>query len=273
MQSLKSLDCDLNMGTPGTVAITFDVDWAPEWTIDLCDRICRTAMVPATFFVTSHHDILSDLKNRSDMTELGIHPNFLPASSHGSSPEQVMDSCMNIVPGAVSMRTHSLVQSSSLMAMIADRFEIRTDVSLLLPFHDNLRGTHMYFGKSLRRIVRLPYFWGDDIAALWPGWSWETSRCDGAGLQIYDFHPIHIALNTDSPVRYSRLKEFLGDRPLVSVTEAECNRFGNPGHGSRRFLERLIASKNRERFRTISQIYRSYVESGNIPEFSSARNP
>ncbi|WP_173984905.1 hypothetical protein [Magnetospirillum sp. SS-4] len=235
------------------IGLTFDVDWAPDWAIALCVDLCASAGVPATFFVTHSCDILADLRRAPDRTELGLHPNFLPGSSHGATPEAVLEHCLALLPEARSMRTHSLVQSTPLLGMVADHTPIDVDVSLFLPFHRFLHATALPVGRSGRMIRRLPYLWEDDIAAGWPGWDWETGGVptDG-GLCILAFHPIHVALNTASLDRYDALKDSLGGRGLASLTEAEAARFHRPGFGVRGFLERLLADIPGHRFSTIA---------------------
>ena len=92
-----------------------------------------------------------------------------------------------------------------------DHYPIDTDVALFLPFHPSLTATMLYAGSSRRQLVRLPYFWEDGFSAIWPDWDWQTGAFDFDGLQIYNFHPIHVALNTDTMDRYQALKEHLTD--------------------------------------------------------------
>ena len=76
-----------------TAVITFDINWAPDFVIEMCANICQDNSVGATFFAT-----------------------------HGRLPTDVMAFCMDIVPDAKCMRTHSLVQSWPILGMIADEY-------------------------------------------------------------------------------------------------------------------------------------------------------
>lgn len=235
-------------------AVTFDVDWSPDWAIILCADICARAGVPVTVFVTHVSDALADLRRRSGGVELGLHPNFLPGSDHGADPLAVLRHCTALVPEARSMRSHGLVQSTPLLGLVADQTAIEVDVSLLLPFHEGLHRTEFHAGQSRRRIIRLPYVWEDDIAALWPGGNWDIDALPETGLCILDFHPIHVALNSGSMEAYGAAKAFLGERSLASLTEAEAERFRNPGRGSRSFLEDLLAAHPAPDFATVSKL-------------------
>lgn len=239
------------------LSVTFDIDWAPDWAIGLCADICKSAGVGATFFITHQTDVLQDLKAHG--FELGVHPNFLPGSSHGSSVRQVIDNVISLSPESKCLRSHALVQSSPIMKEIEDNTNIDTDVSILLPFHKNLTPTKIYFSNGGRGLTRLPYYWEDDIASYWPGWSWASTPETPTGeMRIYDFHPIHVALNMASMADYERLKESLNGRPLGSMGAAERARFTNPGEGARSYLERLVRSADPCRFLSISEISRSY---------------
>lgn len=234
-------------------SITFDIDWAPDWAIAQCNDICTAAGIKCTYFVTHETDVLQDIR-RSGM-ELGVHPNFLPNSTHGSGARAVLDHVLQIVPDARSIRTHSLVQSTPIFVDVVSHTEIKTDVSLLLPFHSKLKPVLQYFVEGKRPLLRLPYFWEDDLASFAPGWNWESKiPHDPDQLEIYDFHPIHIALNMNKLSDYHRIKSALGGRPLKKLTQKECAPLIHCGGGARTYLERLVKGGEQSEFRTISQI-------------------
>lgn len=236
------------------LSVTFDVDWAPDWAIALCADICGKAGVPATFFVTHQSDILTDLRSCPGI-ELGIHPNFLPNSSHGEAPAAVFDHMLGIIPAAKAMRSHALVQSSSILEHAERETTLESDVSLLLPFHPRLRPVRMHYDRNSRGLTRLPYFWEDDVCAVWPNWTWTNDPVPAHdGLQIYDFHPIHVALNIASLENYRLLKAHLAGRDLRKATPKDCAAFINPGDGARSFLQRLVKARPAVEFFSIAQI-------------------
>lgn len=236
-------------------AITFDIDWAPDWAIEQCASLVVEFASRATFFVTHESPILRSLQNDKSSFEIGLHPNFLHGSTQGRTLSTVLDHCLEIVPTAKALRTHGLMQSTPLFELVADQYpQIETDVSLLLPFHEGLRPTDIYLGRSNRRLVRLPYVWEDDIMAEWPGWSWTATAGHKAGLEIYDFHPVHIALNTDRMERYRSFKESLNGKPLIEASPQDFASFVNKGEGARSYLRRLLQSGSKAPFHRISDI-------------------
>ena len=234
-------------------AVTFDVDWAPDWCIELCAELCHAQSIPATFFCTHETDVLERLRDYG-LFELGIHPSLGPGSTHGNSEREILDHCLSIVPEARSMRTHGLVQSTALYRTVSlECPSILYDVSLFLPDHTNLQVTTLHFGEG-KSIHRLPYFWEDDIASVAPEWDWSNPVPRTAGLRIFDFHPIHVALNMSSFRQYVSLKESLGGRPLHSLSPADLRPFSNDGEGVRTFLERVLDHAESSEFGTICQV-------------------
>jgi hypothetical protein len=225
--------------------VTFDVDWAPEWAIRLCADLCANAGAKATFFATHDSPFLTELATDSRF-EVGIHPNFLPRSSHGQSTDEVLRSCLAFAPAARSMRTHSLVQSSPIFDTVGTHFEqIQTDMSLFLPFHAGLQPFDYFIGANARRMVRLPYHWEDDVAAGWPGWDWNAEPVWGDGLAAVDFHPILVALNMASLSSYGDLKQSLAGRHLTDLSREDAAPFVHPGAGAATYLQRLLARLDR----------------------------
>ena len=157
------------------ISITFDIDWAPDWCIELCSSVCTSAGIEATFFATHQSDILKDLKSNPRF-ELGIHPNLLPRSNHGSTWDEILGFVLNLVPDAKCMRTHALVQSSPFLEHVINTTGIETDVSLFLPFYRGLMASKLYLQKDGREIIRLPYFWEDDISLTGLGGPGQQDR-------------------------------------------------------------------------------------------------
>ncbi|HEY8645027.1 MAG TPA: hypothetical protein VIL77_04030 [Gaiellaceae bacterium] len=70
----------------GDCFLTLDVDWCPDSAIDDVAELLIERDVPATWLVTHTSPAIDRLRLRADLFELGIHPNFLPGSTHGRMP-------------------------------------------------------------------------------------------------------------------------------------------------------------------------------------------
>jgi hypothetical protein len=218
------------------VVITIDVDWAPDAAIDFTAELLARRGVKATWFLTHDSPAVGRLRARPEQFELGIHPNFLPGSSHGATPEEVLDFCMKLVPGALSVRTHALIQSTPLYDLLLRRTPVRCDASLLLsharvlePFEYQWKGT---------TLLRVPYHWEDDIEMLRDRPAWDLASAMGAeGLRVFDFHPIHVFLNSADMAPYEALKREV--RPLGDASLAQMEPFVHAGAGSRTVFSAL----------------------------------
>ncbi len=215
--------------------ITLDVDWAPDFMIDHVAQILIDAQVKATWFVTHPSKAIDRLNSFNDLFELGIHPNPLHGSTHGNTEDEVLTYTRKLLPQASSMRTHGLYQTSNWLIKAAKKYDIKIDVSLFLP-----RATHLqmhqikWYGAS---IWRIPYFWADDSEMFekQPLWTPSDSLIKSPGLKVFDFHPIHIMLNTDRFEKYEYLKQI---RPLALWDEEFTQTHIYHGYGPRvMFLE------------------------------------
>lgn len=221
-----------------TFAITLDIDWVPDFVIDFVADLFREHNVRATWFVTHASPAVERLRDDPSLFELGIHPNFLSGSTHGKTPDEVLQHCMDLVPEAVSMRSHALFQSSPLFAHILWHSSITIDLSLLLAYAPGLQpGKFFWQGREL---LRIPFFWEDDIEMERPQpvWRVEPMLALAPGLKIFNFHPIHIYLNSPSIQPYTQMKRRVPE--LLAATASVMEEFVNPGAGARTFFIDLV---------------------------------
>lgn len=206
------------MSSTADCILSLDLDWAPDAAIDAVAELLIDGGVPATWLVTHSSPAVDRLRERAGLFELGIHPNFLPGSTHGSTTAEVLDHCMALVPDAVSMRTHALVQSTPILSEVLERTPIRVDLSLFLlravgvePLEYRWRG---------RSLVRIPYVWEDDVelenGTLDAGFA---SILGASGVKVFDFHPAHVFLNSSSMNAYRRVSGTLPHADLTPHVE------------------------------------------------------
>ncbi len=199
---------------PRPIALTFDTDWAPPFVIE--EVLALLDGVPSTFFLTD--GTAMKVLERAPNVELGVHPNFLPGSSHGTTRRQVLDTVMQLVPGAQVVKSHHLFQDATVLDLYVER-GLHTDVSLLEYQNPTLRPFHYWNG-----LVRIPCNFRDDVACVRretrddQRWMWSASAV------ICSFHPIHVYLNTDTLERYAALRNQGG---LVSIRPSVLADFVN----------------------------------------------
>lgn len=221
------------------VLVTLDVDWAPDFAIDFAAGVLSAQGVKATWLVTHASPATDRLAAQPELFELGIHPNFSPGSSHGDTPEAVLAHCLGLVPGARTMRAHSHLISSPILNYVAAETPIVTDLTIFLS-HTALAAPVPYTVRG-RTIYRLSSFWEDDyeFGLEPPRWDLSAHLDETPGVKIFNFHPLHVYLNSSDDRAYEELKT----RPerLVDLPEEATAPHVNPGAGTRTLFTELAS--------------------------------
>jgi len=200
--------------------LSIDVDWAPDFAIEFVAKKLKEKRIKATWFLTHDSAAVKQILENNEIFECGIHPNFLPNSSHGKNEKEVMDNITRLFPGLNIVRTHALFQSTYLMKMLVKDFKMKIDVSLLLPETPYIQPHTIYFDQNNEALIRVPFFWEDDIEMYNPlkNWRLKHPKFQVKGLKVFDFHPIHIFLNSTNMIEYEKLKLH---HPLNSLNEED----------------------------------------------------
>lgn len=231
------------------IFLTFDIDWASDTLIKYTYDILKAENVKATFFVTHKSDFINSIKDDPNI-ELGIHPNFnrlFDAENSMGGVWRIMDEIMEIVPNAISTRSHALVQGSLIQSIgkayikfdCNTYMDIKSDV-LIKPYLNP-------FGTT-----SIPHFFEDDVNILFPNKLRVDDYLDYKGLKVFDFHPVHIGLNNDSMDRYNSAKEY------TTVNTDEIFKFRNNAYGAEDILREVIAGakKRSYEFLKICEVYK-----------------
>jgi hypothetical protein len=227
------------VATWNRVVLTFDVDWCPDFVIDAVAARLRAAKVSSTWFVTHQSDGVARLRAQPDLFELGIHPNFLPGSTHGETPEQVLTHISAIVPGARSLRSHGLVQSGLLLELILRRTDVSVISNEFLPF---LRGVvPVLYERGGRRVLKVPVVWADDYEMGRPQPSWNIDRVVGfEGLKVLLFHPLNVYVNAATAGVYEQLRGT--GKSIRELTPEDLAPRIFDGAGAATLLDELLSS-------------------------------
>lgn len=227
--------------------LTADVDWASDPCIDALAAFAHERGITPTLFVTHDSPAIAALQARRRV-ECGIHPNFLPGSSHGADPGEVIAHMLAIVPKPVAVRNHRYMENSDIAGKLAAA-GLRVDSNVCLFLQPDLRPLHHWPG-----VLRLPCFWEDDVH--WErGFDWDFARLRKTfftpGLKILSVHPFMFALNIPDAAFYARHKHHI---PTLHAELARQLRF--LGNGPATFLAELIDAVRQEglAFTTMSDL-------------------
>lgn len=177
----------------GKQFLTFDIDWAHDAVLSDTIDLVTDAGVPATWFVTHATPLLARLR-ANPLFELGVHPNFNPllagAGMAGKDAAEILAQICCVVPEARAVRSHSLVMSERLVDVFRDA-GLRRVCNSFIPAESAAACAPW---KLWDDMIVIPHCWQDNVAMRLHG----TVRppLPGHGLRVFDFHPIHVYLNT-----------------------------------------------------------------------------
>lgn len=236
-------------------ALTVDVDWAPDFMIDYMADAFTAAGVKCTWFITHDSPALDRLR-RNPLFELGIHPNFFEGSTHGKTEDEVIQYCMKLVPNAKSVRMHALVQNSRLLTKLRRDYRLEVDCSLFLPRTPHLIPHTLGYSPNDTPLVRIPFFWEDDVECLRPdrNWNIQDKGFRIPGLKMFNFHPVYVGLNENTFESYERVKKELcvGGRSLKDLSKEELTPYMNREEGVNTLFTGLLNFLKTNNFATFT---------------------
>jgi len=211
--------------------LTGDVDWASDYCIErYVEHAASRGIVPVLF--VTHRSAAIERAAAAGRVDLGIHPNFLPGSSHGATTDEVLDYVFDLVPDPVASRSHCFADASHIATALARR-GITIDSNICCHLQPDLPVLNHWNG-----VKRLPVFFEDDVH--WEqGGSWRFADYRAAfatpGLKILNFHPFLWAMNVPDADFYAAHRSH-----ITSLTEADAERLRHRGPGSATFLDEII---------------------------------
>lgn len=182
------------------IVLTLDVDWAPEEVIGHSLDLLARAGVAATVFATHASPLLRSSGGAE--LEIGLHPNFNTLlTGQGRTAASILDELLQEYPEAKGERSHSRTVSAGILSLLMER-GLLYDANQIIPFQPDLTA------YAFQGFARFTDYWQDDVflAGCGQDFSLADVPCLGTGLKIFNFHPIHVFLNTDCPETYAAAK-------------------------------------------------------------------
>ena len=214
--------------------LTFDIDWAPDFCIEIILKKLRKKKIKGTFFLTHETDIISEIYNEGH--NVGIHPNFFDGSTQGNSKMNIVENLLSLSPNINSIRTHGLLQSTNLLYDIFKNFnELKHDFTMYTPTISSSKFNWSYRDVS---FWRYNYNWEDDFffGENFP----KYSELNLLKRMIFNFHPIHIFLNSKNFDNYEKLKSKFNFKNLKKKQAIEF--INHEENGSLKLFSEIISS-------------------------------
>ena len=222
------------------IAITSDIDWAPEEVLKYMIKILEKNKIRCTFFCTHFSNVMKSLS--PEKYEISVHPNFNKKldGNDNRTVTEIIDEIKNIYPESVGIRNHSLLNSTQITNEIGKLgFEYISNESRLYEEEIHVR-------YSWNNLKILPIFWEDDFHWLY-GKKFDDLKFNltAKDLKIFNFHPIHIYLNTPDHDFYQNVKKhYQNPKKLWKLRNKE-----KPGVCD--FFENLCSDINHNNLKTL----------------------
>ena len=224
------------------IGFTADIDWAPEEVIAETISIFEKYSAKCTLFSTHHSDVLTSCNKK--LFEIAVHPDFNPVFEGKTSKTvfDILDEILDIHPNAKGLRTHHLIESIDLLDKYAAK-KLTYESSMMLPYMTNLRPFTLWNG-----LIRIPFNWEDDVHWSY-GYAFDTFEFESTDdeLNVFNFHPIHVYLNTENKFRYYEAKKhFSNPAKLKELRNKEIK-------GTRDFLIMMLEKCREMNYQTHTQ--------------------
>ncbi len=205
-ENVKTINVNDELSWKDKIFLTFDIDWCSNEVLSYTLDIIEKYNVKATFFVT-HETLLLERMKENQNIELGIHPNFNPLLNgdfrYGKNINEVVSYYMKLVPDAKSVRSHSVTQNSQILNSF-EQFGLKFDSNTFIPHTSGIELKPWIY----LNLIKVPYMFADDLRS-YSQWSLNINDYfKSDGIKVFDFHPIHIFLNTEHLDRYEKSREW-----------------------------------------------------------------
>lgn len=236
------------------LCFTSDVEWSSEEALRETQALFEAHGVRPTYFFTHPTAFLNGCLKEGRI-EAGVHPNFLPDSSHGRSVAEVIDYCLNLVPGVECFRSHRFYDVTDVThGFYARGLRYDANVCTLLQ-----KGIRPFVHES--GLLRFPTFFEDGTYLFHKlplqGAAPVRALFEGPGLRILSVHPMHMVMNSPDLGYARRVKDGLSREAWNRLAGGDLARHRHPGRGIRDFFEEVLAEASRLRLPvlTLKQLY------------------
>lgn len=174
------------------IGLSFDTDWQDGEVLQFTLDLLKKFEIKATFFCTNK------TKVKISGHEIAIHPNF----SKKDIKRALADLKKNF-PQAKGLRSHGILTGNEIIQASQEK-KLLYESNYLMYLQKDIRPFKVY------QIWELPIYYMDFYHLAIekePQFNLKYLKLNQPGLKIFDFHPIHVYLNTNSTKHYLRYKQ------------------------------------------------------------------
>jgi len=239
---------------------TSDIDWASEDVLQEYFFLVNPLNLKLTLYVTNQSDIIES-NFRSGKIERGIHPNFLPGSSHGNSFKEVVETCIKFAPEAYGFRCHRAFEVTDVTHLLKNEYGykyVSHQITILQPYirpilHESglinfpvffEDGTHLYnqLDFNFRNYI--------DLFTL-------------PGIKIISFHPMNFVFNSPSLSFMRSIKDSLTREEYQNISAETIAKHKHNEIGIRNTMLEMVNYIMQKNYRIMSmnELYDNIVNS------------
>lgn len=228
------------------VCFTSDLDWASDYAARKAFEYFDKNNVPVTAFVTNPNKAVDEFAAKGKI-KLGIHPNFMPDSSQGSSYDEVIEYCMKLVPDADCFRAHRYYDVNDTMDKLTQKgIKYESNVCTLMDI------VPPFLHRS--KTISFPIFW-EDGAFLYYSEDFDFSLMKkqllAPGLKVINIHPMHLMLNTPYFSYTREIKDTLSREEWNSMDENVILKLSYKGEGIKTYIDKIMDTIHKNNIKTM----------------------
>lgn len=235
------------------IVITSDTDFVGDEILSYAYSTLTDT--PCTIFVTNSSDYVVNTTSKNALWEVEPHPNFIDGSTHGGSVDGVFKTVNSFNTSGFGFRCHRYYFSNDVAELFVNNgykysSNVCTDLQYVPPF------------KTRCGLLEFPIFFEDGgfikFHSITNAESVISRMDDKNGIYVFNFHPIHIALNSCDFNVSRRIKDELSPERYHALTmlDIECAR-NTKKYGIADLLNDVLrfAATNNVRMLNLKQLY------------------
>lgn len=238
---------------------TSDIDWASEAVLAEYFDILPVDLLKLTTFVTHDSKIIAEQFKAGKITR-GIHPNFLPGSSHGNTFREVIETCVSFAPEATCTRSHRAFDVTDTAHLLKNEFHFKCCSNTITTLAQKIRP---YWLES--KLLQIPVFL-EEGSFLYNnlGLSIQPylNHFSAPGLKVISFHPVNMAFNTPYLAWMREIKDSLSREEFNNISQDLIERKRNREKGAFDLIMEIInfAQKTQAPILSLDEIYQKTIE-------------
>jgi hypothetical protein len=205
-----------------------------------------------TAFVTHESQIINQLTKKG-LIQRGLHPNFLPGSSHGEGFRNVIESCLKYAPEAQGFRSHRCFEVTDITHLLHDQYGLKYISNLVTIMQPRIAPIVHESG-----LIHYPIFFEDGthlFNKLSFNLSDHLSRFLSPGIKIISIHPMNYVINTPELKYMRNIKDSLSRTEYAQMTSGEAGKYHYAGIGIRDLVNDIILLAKKHNIMFLSDLY------------------